>query len=92
VTLAFAAWLLGVAQRRRAGGGQVALAAGLGAILALVAVAGALWPKYEPAASVARAEGSVPSEAWSAERLAAARAEGRPFVNPVEAATLRWKS
>jgi thiol:disulfide interchange protein DsbD len=82
VTLAFAAWLLGVAQRRRAGGGQVVLATGLGAILALVAVAGALWPRYEPAATPAAAEAGVPSEAWSAQRLAAAHAEGRPvFVN-----------
>jgi thiol:disulfide interchange protein len=49
-------------------------------------VALAIWPNYgeapQGAAKTASAEGSVPYEAYSPERLAALRAEGKPvFVN-----------
>jgi thiol:disulfide interchange protein DsbD len=73
VLLAFAAWLFGVFQRRRAAGGRpFALGAGAG-VLAALAVVAAVWP-----------EGKVelPSEPYSPARLAALQAEGQPvFVN-----------
>jgi thiol:disulfide interchange protein DsbD len=87
VILALAAWLLGNAQRRRAGGGKPFVLAGLGGVLALGAVLAALYAPYgEPAAAgetgSAQAATAVPYEAYSAERLAALRAEGKPvFVN-----------
>lgn len=87
VVLALAAWLLGVAQRRRAQGRRPLLAAGLGAALAAAALVAVVWPGYgEPAAAVASTGGggkaAVPYEAYSPEKLAAARAQGKPvFVN-----------
>jgi thiol:disulfide interchange protein len=81
VVFALAAWLLGIAQRRRAEGGRPLLTAGLGAGLALAAAAGVVWPSYEAgAATASQAEGGVVSEPYSAERLAAAQAEGRPVL------------
>ncbi|MBT9473470.1 MAG: protein-disulfide reductase DsbD domain-containing protein [Pseudomonadota bacterium] len=87
VVLALAAWLLGVAQHRRAQGGKPLALAGIGGALAVVAALAAVWPSYgEPqAASSAAAEGgtaNVPYEAYSPEKLAAAQAAGKPvFVN-----------
>jgi thiol:disulfide interchange protein len=83
VTLALAAWLLGVAQRKHANGGKP-IATGLtGAILLAVAVLGAVWPNYPQAAAAGDAQGSaIPYEAYSPEKVAAAQAAGKPvFVN-----------
>ncbi len=86
VILALAAWLLGIAQRRRAAGGRPLALAGLGAVLLVAAVGASVWPSYDLAAPVtAEADttaAAAPYEAYSPERLAALRAEGRPvFVN-----------
>jgi len=81
VVLALAAWLLGLAQRRAPGARPLGVA---GAALAAGAVAAALWPGYgAPDASAdAGAQAAVPYEAYSPERVAAARAAGKPvFVN-----------
>ncbi|HEY3695536.1 protein-disulfide reductase DsbD family protein [Phenylobacterium sp.] len=80
VAFAFAAWLLGIAQRRRAAGGRPVLTAGLGVVVALAAAAGVVWPGYGAGPAAAQAEGRVPSEPYSAGRLAAAQAEGRPVL------------
>ena len=87
VALAFACWLAGLAQRR-ALLGQPARVLGLAALgVAVLSVAAAVWPTRAQAV----AEGSAPSgtdasglayEAYTPERLAALRAEGRAvFVN-----------
>ncbi|MFN3520910.1 MAG: protein-disulfide reductase DsbD family protein [Phenylobacterium sp.] len=86
VVAAFAAWLAGVAQRRGAAGQGRARATGLAAAaVAALALVAAVWPPYgQPAAAgeSAPVSAAVPYEAYSAERLAALRAEGRPvFVN-----------
>ena len=81
VLAAFAAWLWGQGQR---GGGRVApVLAALAALAALglvVVLALEKPPAAAPSASSEAAE--VPYEAWSPEKVAALRAEGRPvFVN-----------
>lgn len=86
VVLAFAAWLFGRWQKGRAAGRRPVALAALAAAAGAVAVAAALTPGYQIAAPAAAAETAAPGklayEPWSAERLAAARAEGRPvFVN-----------
>jgi thiol:disulfide interchange protein DsbD len=85
VVLALAAWLVGVAQRRRAAGARPLAPAATGAALLVVAAVAAVWPNYQSAAAApaeASAEGATPYEAYSPERLAALRAEGKPvFVN-----------
>jgi thiol:disulfide interchange protein DsbD len=87
IILALGAWLLGVAQRRYAGGASMLAPAGVGAALTLAAALAAIWPNYaEPGAAVASSGGGgkadVPYEAYSPEKLAAARAAGKPvFVN-----------
>ena len=79
VLLGFAAWALGEAQRADLGGGRwraarpAALAAALGALALLPALAAAPAPAASP---------EVEAEAWSAARVGALQAEGRPvFVN-----------
>jgi thiol:disulfide interchange protein DsbD len=85
IVLAFAAWLIGAAQRRVAAGGRPLALGGTAAALTAAAFVGVVWPAYAetPAAgqpSAAAAEASY--EAYSPERLAALRAEGKPvFVN-----------
>lgn len=87
IILALAVWMLGIAQRRSAAGGKPMVLAGLGAVLVVAAGVSAAYPPY--AASAVAGEGAsaeadivVPYEAWSPERLAQARAEGKPvFVN-----------
>ncbi|MFD1192971.1 thioredoxin family protein, partial [Phenylobacterium conjunctum] len=79
------AWLAGVAQHRQAAG-KSALAQGLsGAVIALAALAGAIWPAYATPAATGEASGetaAIPYEAWSPEAVAKAQAEGKPvFVN-----------
>jgi thiol:disulfide interchange protein len=81
--LAFAAWLWGAAQRRRAAGNSARVLGAAGAVLALSAIALAVLPPYgEPDVVAGSSSSSVAYEDWSPERLAAARASGRPvFVN-----------
>ena len=86
VALALAAWLFGRWQRAQATGWRPLAGATTAAAALALALAAALAPGYaapttsDPAAGAASAK--LPYEAWSAERLAAARAEGRPvFVN-----------
>jgi thiol:disulfide interchange protein/DsbC/DsbD-like thiol-disulfide interchange protein len=83
VILALAAWLLGVAQRKRAQGGKALVTGVIGAVLLAVAVLGAVWPNYPQAAAAGEAQGSdIPYEAYSPEKVAAAQAAGKPvFVN-----------
>ena len=87
VVLGLGAWLLGAAQRRQASGGRPLAIAAVGLVLAVAAALAAVWPNYgEPGAAVAAEGGggkaNVPYEAYSPERLAAARALGKPvFVN-----------
>ena len=88
VILALAAWLLGVAQRRRAAGEKPLLLASVGAVLVLAAAVAAIWPSYgapqsgQAASASAGGAASVPYEAYSPEKLAAAQAAGKPvFVN-----------
>ncbi len=83
VLVAFAAWLWGLAQnsdRPALPRGLAALAAvGVLGLLALLALE---TPRDSAPAGAASATAEVPYEAWSPERLAALRAEGRPvFVN-----------
>ncbi|HEV7264353.1 MAG TPA: protein-disulfide reductase DsbD domain-containing protein [Falsiroseomonas sp.] len=83
VILAAGLWALGLAQRAGIGRGAVAgrAAAGLAVLLAL-----ALLPRLS-AAPAAAADAGPGAEPWSAARVAALRAEGRPvFVN----ATAAW--
>jgi thiol:disulfide interchange protein len=78
VLLGFAAWALGQAQREAGGGWKVARPAALAALLGAVALLPALAAAPAPAAAPAGTE----TEAWSAARVAALQAEGRPvFVN-----------
>ena len=84
VVLAAALWLAGRAQRGRLAGRGSAVQGGLAAAFVILAAAIALWEDYAPAPApgVASASAAVPYEAYSPERLAALRAEGRPvFVN-----------
>ncbi len=88
VTLAFAAWVYGAAQRRQFAGGRSVVLYGLAvlaAALAIAAIAVGGYAKPVGGGAVAAiqppAEG-VPSEPWSPERVAALRAQGKPvFVN-----------
>jgi thiol:disulfide interchange protein len=77
VLFAFAAWVFGRLQHRRA-------PAAVAAACALTAVVVALWPPYEVAGTTpsdAAAERAVvPFEPWSPERVAAARAAGKPVL------------
>jgi len=84
VTLALAGWMAGVAQRRQAQGGRPVLAGSAAGMLAAGALAAAVWPGYQPvsAAAAPASAADIPYEAYSPERLASARAEGRAvFVN-----------
>ncbi|MDB5466865.1 MAG: thio:disulfide interchange protein [Phenylobacterium sp.] len=85
IVVALAAWLAGFAQRRAAEGRKpLALNAAAG-LLAVLALASAVWPRYgaPAAAGVATANASdLASEPYTPERLASLRAEGKPvFVN-----------
>ncbi len=86
VALSFAAWLWGVIQRRRARGEANAsilavAVAGLIAAAGLAAAAGRVPPPYhrDTAAEVGGAS-SLDAEAFTPERLAALRAQGRPVL------------
>jgi thiol:disulfide interchange protein len=83
VILAAAAWLYGAAQRKVLSGGSPA-ASGVAAVLfAVLAIAAAVGPGYSAPQAVGTASSAkIPFEPYSAQRLAALRAEGRPvFVN-----------
>jgi thiol:disulfide interchange protein DsbD len=88
VLLSLGAWLFGLAQRRGALGSETSVVvSGAGAALAVAAsiafvVVAPYGPPPKAGVSAATAVGSLPSEPWSPERLAALRAERRPvFVN-----------
>ncbi len=75
VLIGFAAWAVGIAQ---ASGGRIGRLAGGVAVVAALA----LLPVLHAAPAPAQAGEAADGEAWSAARLAALRAEGRPvFVN-----------
>ena len=86
VLVGLAAWIFGAAQRRAALGQKARGAFGLASLAAALAVAALALAPYGPppaaaSAGVAVAAG-IPSEPWSAERVAALRAEGKPvFVD-----------
>jgi thiol:disulfide interchange protein DsbD len=83
VALAALLWALGRAQRAGAGRARIAGAVALGGALVL---AGLLLPRLSAAPAVAAAP-DPGAEPWSAARVAALRAEGRPvFIN----ATAAW--
>ncbi len=87
VLLAMAAWVLGMAQSRHAAGKSGLTLAVTGAGLLALAVGFAVWPgsaasQAGNAAPGTESGGLIPHEAYSAERLAAAQAAGKPvFVN-----------
>jgi thiol:disulfide interchange protein DsbD len=85
IVLAFAAWLIGAAQRRLAAGGRPVALGGTAAALTAAAFVGVVWPAYATtaaAAGPAATSAELESEPYSPERLAALRAEGKPvFVN-----------
>jgi thiol:disulfide interchange protein DsbD len=83
IVLALGVWLAGLAQARASQGRKPVLAAGLALVLVAAAAAAAVWPPYAEASTTGGSEtAEVPYEAYSPERLAALRAEGRPvFVN-----------
>ncbi|MDE2357204.1 MAG: thioredoxin family protein, partial [Alphaproteobacteria bacterium] len=82
VLLAFAAWLFGRVQSRRAAGARPlvsASAAALAALAALVAAFGA--PYAVPSeAGAATVEAGVPSKPWSPDAVAQLQAQGRPVL------------
>lgn len=81
VLLALAAWIGGAAQRQHAVGGRHTGLAAIAATLAVLAVAGgAVWPTYAVATPAAAQAAELDDEAYSPERLAALRAEGRPVL------------
>jgi thiol:disulfide interchange protein DsbD len=86
VLTGFAAWLYGVAQRRRISGDRAGVAFGSAALALALALVVAFWsqPGGAPAqaSSTTPAAGELASEPYSAQRLADLRAQGKPvFVN-----------
>lgn len=76
VLVGFGAWAWGIAQQAEARLGRIAGAAAIVAALALLPLV------HGAAPAVTRSADSAGGEAWSAARVAALRAEGRPvFVN-----------
>lgn len=82
VLLALAAWIYGIVQRRAAMGGRPTALAAAASILGAIAIGGgALWPAYSTAtASEGSGTAKLDNEAYTPERLAALRAEGRPVL------------
>ncbi len=85
VVLALAAWLYGAGQRARMAGRRPMVVWGLSALAAVIAVACAamgVQAGAAPAASASASSGGLPEEPYSADRLAALQAQGRPvFVD-----------
>ncbi|MEW5684765.1 MAG: protein-disulfide reductase DsbD domain-containing protein [Pseudomonadota bacterium] len=82
ILLAFALWIAGAAQRRHALGGRPGALAAVAGVLSVLAVAGgAVWPAYAEAGSGGGAEAAeLDEQAYTPEKLAALRAEGRPVL------------
>jgi thiol:disulfide interchange protein DsbD len=88
VLAAFAAWLFGLSQARKALGKPALVPSVLAAVALIASLAGVTIGAYAPPA-VAEETGTplsqaaeIPSEPWSPERVAQLQAEGRPiFVN-----------
>ncbi|ODT85480.1 protein-disulfide reductase DsbD domain-containing protein [Phenylobacterium sp. SCN 70-31] len=81
VVLALAGWLYGAAQRRAIVGGRTLGLSGAAVALAVAAVAGgAVWPTYAVATDGISGSAELDDEAYTPERLAALRAEGRPVL------------
>jgi thiol:disulfide interchange protein DsbD len=83
IVLALAAWLAGAAQKRAAAGRRVLVLGGSAALIAAAAVAAALWPGYMEGSGAAVASPvAEQAEPYSAARLNALQAQGRPvFVD-----------
>ncbi|HEV2530723.1 protein-disulfide reductase DsbD family protein [Phenylobacterium sp.] len=84
IVLALAAWLAGAAQRSAARGQRPVALVSFAALLGAAALAGVIWPAYaETSGDSAGAKSADAAwEAYSPERLADLRAQGRPvFVN-----------
>lgn len=82
ILLAFALWLAGAAQRRHAMGGRPGALAAVAAVLSVLAVAGgAVWPAYADTGAATGAEAAeLDAQAYTPEKLATLRAEGRPVL------------
>jgi thiol:disulfide interchange protein len=82
ILLALAAWVGGAAQRQHAAGARHTGLAAIAAVLGLAAVAGGVvWPSYAIATTPqASAAAELDDQAYSPEKLAALRAEGRPVL------------
>ncbi|RAK57728.1 protein-disulfide reductase DsbD family protein [Phenylobacterium deserti] len=81
IVVALAAWLAGAAQRQMMLGRRPAALGGASAVLALLAVGAAVYPAYADAPAAA-APAKLAEEAYSPQRLAELRAQGKPvFVN-----------
>lgn len=81
IVLAFALWLAGIAQRRHALGGQPGvLTAGALALGVAALAGGAVWPAYAEAGATDAAAAKLDEQAYTPEKLAALRAEGRPVL------------
>ena len=83
IVVAVAAWLAGAAQRQFMLGRRPAALGGASALLALFAVGAAVYPAYADAPVAAPAASAhLAEEAYSPQRLAELRAQGKPvFVN-----------
>lgn len=74
IIVAFAAWLIGMSQRRVAAGGKATVLALIAVGLVAVSVSAVAWPRDKAA--------ELPTEAYSPARVAELQAQGRPvFVN-----------
>jgi len=82
VVLALAAWIYGIVQRRAASGGRPIALATVASVLGAIAIGGgAIWPAYSTAtAAEPSGTAKLDDEAYTPERLAALRAEGRPVL------------
>ncbi|MDP1630715.1 MAG: protein-disulfide reductase DsbD family protein [Caulobacter sp.] len=76
---AFAAWLYGLAQRRRPAP-VVSVLSALSLLAAVGLIAALALERDTPTAAAENAAAALPSEPWSPARLAALRAEGRPVL------------
>ena len=85
IVLALAAWLYGAGQRAQMGGRRPLVVWGLSVLAAVIAVACAIegvQAGAAPAGSASTSSGGLPEEPYSADRLAALQAQGRPvFVD-----------
>ncbi|HWA63767.1 MAG TPA: protein-disulfide reductase DsbD domain-containing protein [Caulobacteraceae bacterium] len=87
LVLAFAAWVYGAAQRRRAAGGRAIAGLAVSAValmlaIGVVAAGGYGAPAHADAAEPDSPAAGVPAQAWSPDKVAALQAAGKPvFVN-----------